>query len=360
MKRRIKANSRRPESGACTVLIVGTGGGSLGLEIFKSLRYAGGYRLIGTDLSEKAFGLYLDGFAKTYLVRRSEEIEYVQQLLKISKKENARVLAPGAEEVQTIVSRNRKLFEQEGLLLMVNSDEVCSLCADKVKQMQFLEARKIPVPVTREVRSEQEIKNFEKFPCVVKPAACSGGSNLVFIAENRDEAVFFVRYLVDRGFRAALQEYIPSCSEFTVGVLSDPSGEIIGSIALKRFHDQKLSVISRYSDRVISSGWSQGEIRDFREIRRQAERIARALGSTWALNIQGRLGAGGIFYPFEVNPRHSGTTYFRALAGFNEPHILIQRCLFNRSVRPEPLKCGIYLRALSEQQVPAKEVRTLA
>lgn len=352
-----KARPRKGET--VTVLIAGIGGGSLGLEIFKSLRHAGGYRLIGTDISEKAFGLYLEGFAETHLLSRPPGTDYVGHLLKICRKEKVRVLAPGAEEVQRILSQNRRLLEKEGLLLMLNSEEVCSLCSDKAGQMQFLGARKIPVPATREIRTEDEMEGFDKFPCVVKPAAWSGGSNLVFIAEDRGEAAFFVRYLLRRGFRAAVQEYIPSLEEFTVGVLSDRSGEIIGSIALKRFLDQKLSVNSRYGDRVISSGWSQGEIGEFPQVRQQAERIARALNSTWALNIQGRLDANRVFYPFEINPRHSGTTYFRTLAGFNEPHILIQRCLLGRSINPGRLREGYYLRALTEEQVPAGEIRTV-
>jgi len=360
---------RKPKRGAnigasaggrpITVLIAGIGGGSLGLEIFKCLRLAGGYRLIGTDVSGKAYGLYLEGFAKTYLLARSAGAEYAARLLEICKKEKVQAIAPGAEEVQTILSANRRIFQRAGILPMLNSEEVCALCSDKPKQTEFLAARQIPVPATREIRSEETLEGFDQFPCVVKPAASSGGSNLVFIAETADEASFFVQYLRRRGFRAALQHYISSSEEFTVGVLSDRSGKIIGSIALRRFLEQKLSVTARYGNRVISSGWSQGEIDAFPEVRRQAERIARALKSTWALNVQGRLGDDGVFYPFEINPRHSGTAYLRALAGFNEPHILIQQCLRGRAPKFGALRKGYYLRALTEEQVPLEEIRQL-
>jgi carbamoyl-phosphate synthase large subunit len=356
LKRRAR-KSPRAAPGPITVLIAGIGGGSLGLEIFKSLRHAGGYRLIGTDVSEKAFGLYIEGFAETYLLRRQEGAAYAARLLEICAKEKVRAVAPGAEEVQTILSAHRTMFEQAGVLPMLNSEEVCALCSDKPRQMHFLASRQILVPITREIRSEGDLDGFDRFPCVVKPAAASGGSNLVFIAENAAEAKFFANYLHCRGFRPALQQYIPATDEFTVGVLSDRSGKIIGSIALRRFLEQKLSVTARYGNRVISSGWSQGEISDFPQVRRQAEKIALALNSTWALNIQGRLGEDGVFYPFEINPRHSGTTYLRALAGFNEPHILLQRCLRGGIPQASQLKKGYYLRALTEEQVPAREIR---
>ena len=79
----IQSKSDHPVS----VLIAGIGGGSLGLEIFKSLRYATGYRLIGTDISERAYGLYEEGFQKTYLLRRSSAEDYARQLLQICLKE---------------------------------------------------------------------------------------------------------------------------------------------------------------------------------------------------------------------------------------------------------------------------------
>jgi carbamoyl-phosphate synthase large subunit len=57
-------------------------------------------------------------------------------------------------------------------------------------------------------------------------------------------------------------------------------------------------------------------------VRAKAEAIAQALGSVGPLNIQGRLDSGE-FVPFEINPRFSGTTPMRAMAGFNEPELLI-------------------------------------
>jgi carbamoyl-phosphate synthase large subunit len=340
------------------VLIAGIGAGSLGLEIYKSLRLTGTYSLIGTDVSEKAFGLYGEEFDKTYLLKRTPAAEYAAQLLEIALKDGAAAIAPGAEEVHRILAANRALFEERNILLMLNTQHVIDVCSDKTRTLEYLAGRGIPVPRTEDIASEEDVKRFGAFPCVVKPAANSGGSNLVFIAEDAEEAAFFVRYLARRGYQASLQEYINSPNEFTVGVLSAPSGEILASVALKRFHENKLSYSLRYGDRVISSGWSQGLIDEFPDVTAQAERIAKALDSRWALNIQGRVDEKGVFYPFEVNPRHSGTTYLRAMAGVNEPDILLQHCLRNA---PAPasreLRKGYYLRAFTEKFIPVDSVR---
>lgn len=338
-----------------SVLIAGIGGGSLGLEIYKSLRLAGGYCLIGTDISDKAFGSYEEGFDRTYLLGRTDPLEYAAQLLEVCEKEDVDAIAPGAEQTHKILAEHQELFENAGILLMINASQVIELCSDKTRCLDFLRQHGIPVPAVMHVENEADVTEFGRFPCVVKPARDSGGSNMVFLAEDEDEAKFFVRYIRRRGPAPLLQEYIDSLKEFTVGVLSNPADQMIGSIALCRSHDQKLSVSLRYQDRVISSGWSQGLIDDFPEVRSQAERIASVLGSRWALNIQGRLAADGTFYPFEINPRHSGTTYLRALAGFNEPHILLQECLRGRRASIEPPKTGFYLRAFTEKYVPLRK-----
>jgi carbamoyl-phosphate synthase large subunit len=335
-----------------TVLIAGIGGGSLGLELFKSLRDTGRYRLIGTDISERAYGFSERGFDQTYLLSRTDSREYAARLLEIGLQEKVEAIAPGAEEVHKILSGQREMFQAAGILLMLNSEEVIDLCADKLRSLQFLADHGLPAPAHKEIEADEDIETFQAFPCVVKPARASGGSNLVFIAEDEAEALFFVNYIRRRGYHPFLQEYIESTDEYTVGVLSSPSGEILGSIALRRFLDTKLSYNLRYDNRVISSGWSQGEIDDFEGVRRQAEAIARTLESRWALNIQGRLDHNGVFYPFEINPRHSGTTYLRALAGFNEPDILLQYSLKGCSPPPLSLKKGYYVRSLAEAYLP--------
>ena len=339
------------------VVVAGIGAGSLGLELFKSLRLAGSYHIIGTDVSEKAYGLYGEGFDSTYLLRRLPPDEYAAQLLDVCLKEGARVLAPGAEEVHRIIAAHRRMFEEHEILLMINTQDVIDICSDKTRTLAYLKAADIPVPHTVDISSEDDVQGFGKYPCVVKPASNSGGSNLVFLAEDEEEARFFVRYLKKRGFKSSLQEYIDSADEFTVGVLSSPDGEMLGSMALKRFHENKLSYSMRYDSRVISSGWSQGSIDEFPEVREQAELISKVLGSRWALNIQGRLDPQGVFYPFEVNPRHSGTTHLRAMAGFNEPHILLQYCLHKSLPETQPLKKGYYMRSFTEKYVADEQIR---
>jgi carbamoyl-phosphate synthase large subunit len=138
-------------------------------------------------------------------------------------------------------------------------------------------------------------------------------------------------------------------------VLSLPEGRVAGSVALKRIFDSKLSVLSKTKAGVISSGYSQGLIDDFPELRAAAERIAIAIHSEGPLNIQGRVRSGKLI-PFEINPRFSASTYLRALAGFNEVDVYLQHVINGIPVSPAALKVGYYLRSFEEVFVSKDKV----
>jgi carbamoyl-phosphate synthase large subunit len=106
---------------------------------------------------------------------------------------------------------------------------------------------------------------------------------------------------------------------------------------------------------MISSGYSQGRIDDFPEIRATAERISQAIQSRGPLNIQGRL-RNGHLVPFEINARFSASTFLRALAGFNEVDIYLQFIINGARNKPAALRPGYYLRSLNEVFVAADKV----
>jgi len=335
------------------VLIAGIGGASLGTEIFKSLKLAGKYNIFGADISPCAYGLYQEGFTQTYVIDREK---YIQDLLKVCKKEKIDAIIPGGEEPLILLYKNKELFEKKGVLLAINSTEVIELCTDKMKLFDYLHKQDIPVPTTRIINNPAVLKDFP-YPCIIKPSTGSGGSVFAYLAEDEKEASLYIDYLKKRNIKAIAQEYIPDTEgEYTVGILSLPNGELVGSIALKRLFNAKLSVLMKTKDRVISSGYSQGLIDDFREIREQAEKIARTLNSRGPMNIQGRA-KNSIFYPFEINPRFSATTYLRAMAGFNEIDMFLEFLFTHKKFSLGKIKHGYYFRSLEEQFVSVKELK---
>lgn len=335
------------------VLIAGIGGASLGTEIFKSLHMTGRYNVYGADISPYAFGLYQDGFTETFVIDKGR---YADSLLHVCKEAKIDAVIPGAERTLALINHDAGLFLEEGILLAINSPEIIEICTDKAKTFNFLKSKKVPIPLSRFVTDEENFEGF-RFPCIIKPSHNSGGSSFAYIAENKSEAHMYAEYLRGNDIKCIAQEYIP-CDEgeYTVGVLTLPNGELVGSIALRRLLDSKLSLRTNYKNRIVSSGYSQGVIDDFSEIRQQAEKIAKLLESRGPLNIQGRV-RDGIFYPFEINPRFSASTYLRAMAGFNEIDIYLQFILHNKKSSVGEIRHGYYLRSLDEQFISFGKIK---
>lgn len=352
------------ETRARTVVVTAVGAsGGLGQEIFKALKLAGDWRLVGTDASRAGIGLYLEGFAKTALLpKATSPPRYIESLLELCREEKPVAIAPGSEPETLVIAIHREELKRKGILTMVNDLEVIRLCSDKAALFKHLEKLGTPCPITALVTNPDELNiDVGQYPVIVKPARSSGGSRFCFIAEDRVEARFFAQYLLKRDIVPVVQQYIPKPDdEYTVGVTSTPDGAVVGSIALKRLLENRLSYSTRYESlahvsRVLSSGVSQGHIDAFREVRQHCEWLAHQLGSRWCMNIQGRLWK-GLFYPFEINPRHSGTTYLRAMAGWNEPDLLLKWCLDGAVPEHKAFRRGFYLRGLSELYVPMERM----
>ena len=336
-----------PKKHAEGILIAGIGSGSLGLELLKCISLVDEFLVYGADIDVSAAGHHDKRFEKTYSLQSTSAESYCEELIQICKRIDVAFVVPGAEITNRIICKHQQSFRSNGITPLVNSWGVFEICSNKVTCNNFLQSLKLPCVETIHVPIGSKLHNFDRLPCIVKPASQSGGSNLVFIAETLNEAKFFVEYLSSRGFDSCVQEYIDSDSEFTVGVLSSPEKEILSSIALKRNLTSKLSRSLAYGNRVVSSGWSQGRIEEFPEVCTQAERVAFALGSTWALNIQGRT-RNGVFIPFEINPRHSGTSYFRALSGVNEILIGLNHLGGKRTPDAKGITPAVYSRVLVE------------
>jgi carbamoyl-phosphate synthase large subunit len=251
------------------------------------------------------------------------------------------------------------MIDEAGIVVIGNSPGIIQLCSDKAALFEHLRRCNVcELPWTASASSLDEFRALEGLPerCVVKPATGSGGSAFVALATSRAGAEVLVGLLTSLGRTAVIQEYVPEDEgEFTIGVLSLPDGKVAGSVAMRRLLNAKLSVLSRSSVGVISSGYSQGLINDFGELRVQAEAIAHALGSVGPMNVQGRVRNGSLL-PFEVNPRFSASTYLRALAGFNEVDALVANVLDRTPPTFLPIRAGYYLRSLQEVYVPPSEV----
>ena len=232
--------------------------------------------------------------------------------------------------------------EPEAALLAAHRDELpVPVIANDARLMPLMMDKKEAEAKIRELglnfipsypwgKREDALSEFS-FPLVVKPTRGTGGSRGVYLAVNRTELESLVPF-VRAESQPIVQPYIGDTdTEYTVGVLSDKSGNVIDSIVIRR----KLVGLSlldskRYGNKTatISTGISQGFVVRQQGIQEFCEDLAMRLGSCGPLNVQLRIHEGSP-YVFEIHPRFSGTTAIRASAGFNEPDVLLRNYLDN-------------------------------
>jgi len=339
----------RPE---IRVLIAGIGGASLGTELLKALTLAGDYRIFACDISPLAYGHYVEHLEASRVVSRDN---YVCDVLDLCREYEARAVIPGGEEPMILLSSAADELKAAGVFLASNSPDVVRTCADKSRLFEQLQRLNVDIPRTVQVI---DVDDFEDvgYPCIVKAATGTGGSNLVFLAADRTEATLYLSHILRIRPTAVLQEYVPlDEGEFTIGVLATPDGLLRSSIALQRLFHSKLSWASKTAHGLISSGYSQGLIAPFESICRQAEGIAAALHNRGPMNIQARVREGRLL-PFEINPRFSASSYLRAMAGCNEIDSFLRSALLGETPAPGTIRSGYYLRSLSEVYVPCERV----
>jgi carbamoyl-phosphate synthase large subunit len=341
-----------------TVMVTGVGGGGFGEQILKALRLARSpYRIVGTDMSPLSKGLTT--VDQPLLLPPASDPGYMDCVLAACRKFGVRALFPGSEPELKVISRERLRVQQVGVFLPINPPEVIEIGLDKLRTAEALGALGFSVPRTIRIRSLSDLDQVTFNPVVLKPSVGGGGSANTLLAQSREELTAFAGHLLQVYPEFVVQEYVGRPEEeYTVGVLLSMEGELIHSIAVRRLILNALSNRMKVPNRsghpdlgpilALSSGISQGEVGRFVHVTEPCERMAVALGCRGAVNIQCRW-AGGRVVVFEINPRFSGTTSIRAMAGYNEPDLLIRRHLLGETIEPRfAYRSGFVLRGLEE------------
>jgi carbamoyl-phosphate synthase large subunit len=340
------------------VLVTGIGGGGHGEQILKALKMSTlQLEIVGADMTFYSKSrCIVDEF---FVLPPANDDKYIEVLISECVSRGIQILFHGSEPELKKMSINRKMIEDAGIFLPINSENVIETCMDKYKTIEFLKENSFCYPESFKITSMHDVELVNKFPVVLKPSIGGGGSANTMIAQSKEELIVFTKYLFNSYDEFIAQEYVGTpYSEYTVGVLHDMNGKLINSIAVKRM------ILSSLGNRVkiknmsgnkslgdmlvISSGISQGEIGKYAEVTSQCEEIASKLNSRGPINIQCRFVDNKV-YVFEINPRYSGTSSMRALVGMNEPELMIKFHYFKENIeRNFEFKEGYVLRGLEE------------
>lgn len=305
-----------------------TGIGSLfGQAIIKSLKKSSlskDISVIGFDYIENTVGSYW--VEKNYLLpdflkKGIKEEVWLEYLIDLINLEDIRVIFIGIDFELKLFAKYKQLIESKTKSKVMVSDlNVIEIADDKYLTYKFLKDNNLAYPKT--ILPEEIAQKTIDFPCVLKPRI-GARSRDVFIINNHEELENKLPYVNS----PIIQELVSDPNhEYTSGVIYFDN-MVKHIIVLRRYlkdGNTETAFFSKDTPRVIYDYVSQ---------------IAHILKPFGACNFQLRLDISGIPKLFEINARHSGTTYIRTLFGFNEVEYVL-RHIFNLGGRKFNLRYG--------------------
>jgi carbamoyl-phosphate synthase large subunit len=326
-------------------VLVTASGGIIGEGIIKCLNWANlsskdnaiFYRIYATDISAQAAGLYRCN-GTGFLVPRSSSPDYVNKIISIVRKNDINAIFVGSDEELLVLGNFQTRIETEtNAKIISNPLKVLELARDKWKTFEFLTSNNFSRAESCLPEDKSTFIARYGFPLVVKPR--EGYGSLYFaVAKDENELAYNISKIEEAGWKPMLQEYLRgNDTEYTTGVTVDKRGsKIMSSISIQKTikHGQTYKAI----------------IGSFREIRQPAEKIAIKLGVRGPVNIQA-MRVGDEVKVFEINPRFSATCPMRAVAGINEPDIVLRNIFMNEKFRAAEYKKLLCMRYWQEVYV---------
>lgn len=175
--------------------------------------------------------------------------DYISAILQFCKSKNISIVLSLFDADLYILAKHKKMFENEGIRIIVSDEDFINTCNDKWKTYNFLSEIGVKTPKTfikkAQVKSELRVGKSQ-FPIVIKPRwGC--GSIGVHIAHDYDELDVLDKICRREIFDSYLkyesnmtpetpivyQQYI-SGEEYKLNVINDLNGKYVKTFAIKK------------------------------------------------------------------------------------------------------------------------------
>lgn len=293
--------------------ILVTGAGSFcAINIIKSLKSTGKYRVIATDIFPESVGVFRADIG--YLIsKEGGDGRYIEDLLNIVKEQNISLIIPGFDSELPYLLEAKERFEEVGVKVLIGNDTLIKISTDKYRLSYYLKENRFPYLKAYNISEVELALNELSYPFIIKPKFGWGQRDFHLIRLDY-ELKYVLNAIKDAEKDFFIQEYIDETEgEFTNSISVATDGDILGCICSKRR-------LVKGDSRII-------EIDDFYNIRKQILEIAKIINSQGPLNFQCRL-KDNKAYVFEINARFSTTNVVRAACGFNEVDLLVENFLY--------------------------------
>jgi carbamoyl-phosphate synthase large subunit len=291
------------------VVLVTGAGGVYGEATVNNLRRSSlGVHILGADTRWHAPGSLCSD--APIVLPRVDDPGYVSRLIGLVRERSVNtVFVCSGTEIRALVSDRDRLERESGATFIMPSAPLYSMAADKLETVTFLASNGFAHPKTvssQEPASWAALVDPIGFPLMAKPRFGQGSRGMT-ICRSMDDLTRIAVLDEEYVFQELLGD---EDHEYTVGVTATESGEILASIVLRRW--------------LFGGQTGACEVVDSPVIAEYAEAIAKAARPRGYINIQLRMRAERPV-AFELNARVSSSTGFRALAGVNEPELILRR-----------------------------------
>lgn len=303
------------------VLVTGAGGVYGEATVANLRRVSLGVRIFAADTRWHAPGSLLSD--EPLVLPRVDDPSYLDRLVETVTRHRVRVVfICSGTEISALVERRDELEARAKTTIIMPGASLYRMASDKLDTVEFLARHGLDHP--RTILSSSSNEELEAFigavgwPVIAKPRRGQGSRGVARCRSRADLEKFSAS-----GEPYVFQEHLGDDDhEYTVGVVANEAGEVFGSIVLRRW---------------LAGGQTQAsEVVHSTLISEYAEAVARAAAPRGYINVQLRVHRGRPVC-FEINARVSSSTGFRAVAGFNEPQMILQHyVLGERPPRPTP------------------------
>ena len=301
--------------------VTGTGSliGQAIIKCIKGSKFSEKSNLVGFDYFSKTVGSYWrnTNYVLTDIYKSPEKQEFwLKEIEEIIENEKLQFLFIGVDfELPLFAKYKNELEKKSNIKILVSSTEVIEIGNDKYKTANFLKMNGLYYPET--ILFKDCIPSEITYPVILKPAVGA-----------RSRGVYVVKNSLDLIEKATtidmpvVQELVGNDdTEYTCGVLM-LDDNFISSIILRRTLKEGNTSKAYYK-------------KDYPEIiLSYIKQITEKLKPYGSCNLQLRIDNKGIPKLFEINARHSGTTYMRSHFGYNEVEIILDYFLTGTFVNP--------------------------
>lgn len=256
-------------------------------------------KIIAADINPDSPALF---FADEYVMfPRSDDLNFMNFIINFCKKKNIKLIIPTRDEELILFSKNKKIFNEINVKLMVSDVDSIEICQDKEKFIDFCESNGFGIPKTY-----KNIESIEKtdFPLFLKPVVGKSGVD-TFKVDSFDN----LNEILSKNIDFIIQECVEA-PEYTIDLFADFEGNVISAVPRQR-------VYVWGGESLITKTVKNKEIID------ESVRLAEKLKLKGHNTIQCFFDGKNIKF-IEINPRFGGAASISFEAGANSAEFLIK------------------------------------